>query len=51
MSPKNAPQDRELTTYLYGGDECYRLGQEIVLGVGGFEYCEPWVAIGYAAFI
>lgn len=33
--PENAAQDRELTHYLYGGDESYRLKQEIVLGVGG----------------
>ncbi|MBT8374538.1 MAG: alpha-glucan family phosphorylase, partial [Deltaproteobacteria bacterium] len=31
----NAPQDRELTAYLYGGDERYRLKQEIILGLGG----------------
>jgi starch phosphorylase len=33
--PENAPQDREITHYLYGGDDAYRLKQEIVLGVGG----------------
>lgn len=33
--PENRPQDRELTHYLYGGDDTYRLRQEIVLGVGG----------------
>ncbi|HWI83672.1 alpha-glucan family phosphorylase [Ramlibacter sp.] len=32
---ENAPQDREITHYLYGGDSRYRLKQEIVLGVGG----------------
>ena len=31
----NAPQDRELTHYLYGRDLAYRLAQEIVLGIGG----------------
>ena len=31
----NAPQDREITHYLYGGDLAYRLKQEIVLGIGG----------------
>ncbi|MEM1581902.1 MAG: alpha-glucan family phosphorylase [Candidatus Bathyarchaeia archaeon] len=31
----NLPEDREITSYLYGGDERYRLKQEIVLGVGG----------------
>jgi len=33
--PENAPADRELTHYLYGGDDRYRLKQEIVLGIGG----------------
>ncbi|MBP7216374.1 MAG: alpha-glucan family phosphorylase [Candidatus Omnitrophica bacterium] len=32
---ENAPSDRTLTHYLYGGDERYRLAQEIVLGIGG----------------
>lgn len=32
---KNSPPDRELTAFLYGGDERYRLAQEIILGVGG----------------
>jgi len=31
----NTPDDRTLTHYLYGGDETYRLKQEMVLGVGG----------------
>ncbi|WXG42389.1 MAG: alpha-glucan family phosphorylase [Candidatus Freyarchaeum deiterrae] len=31
----NAPEDREITHFLYGGDERYRLKQEIILGVGG----------------
>lgn len=33
--PGNDPRDRELTAHLYGGDERYRLAQEVVLGVGG----------------
>jgi starch phosphorylase len=33
--PENSPQDREITHYLYGGDQAYRLKQEIVLGIGG----------------
>lgn len=33
--PNNAPQDREITAYLYGGELTYRLKQEIVLGIGG----------------
>lgn len=32
---ENHRDDRELTHYLYGGDETYRLKQEIVLGIGG----------------
>ena len=33
--PENAEDDRRLTDSLYGGDNRYRLCQEIVLGVGG----------------
>ena len=32
---ENHPDDRRLTDVLYGGDEAYRLKQEIVLGIGG----------------
>ena len=32
---ENAPEDRELTHYLYGGDNSYRLKQELLLGMGG----------------
>ncbi len=32
---ENAEADRELTYYLYGGDERYRLCQETILGIGG----------------
>ena len=32
---ENAPEDRKLTHYLYGGDQAYRLKQEMVLGIGG----------------
>lgn len=32
---QNAPIDRELTNCLYGGDEVYRLKQEVILGIGG----------------
>jgi len=31
----NDPRDRDITHYLYGGDETYRIKQEVVLGVGG----------------
>ncbi|MFI5396019.1 MAG: alpha-glucan family phosphorylase [Candidatus Binatia bacterium] len=43
---ENAPEDRELTSYLYGGDERYRLAQEIILGVGGVRMLR---ALGYSA--
>jgi starch phosphorylase len=32
----NAPDDRELTSRLYGGDARTRIRQELLLGVGGF---------------
>jgi glycogen phosphorylase len=32
---ENRSEDREITHRLYGGDEAYRLKQEIVLGIGG----------------
>jgi starch phosphorylase len=32
---ENSEQDRSLTDHLYGGDERYRLCQEIILGIGG----------------
>lgn len=32
---QNGGDDRVLTHYLYGGDETYRLKQEIILGIGG----------------
>jgi len=31
----NAPEDRELTSRLYGGDLRIRIRQELLLGVGG----------------
>jgi glycogen phosphorylase len=33
---QNAAEDRSLTDHLYGGDDAYRLKQEIVLGIGGY---------------
>jgi starch phosphorylase len=33
--PENSPEDRQITHYLYGGDQRYRLVQEAVLGIGG----------------
>lgn len=42
----NTPDDRELTSWLYGGDERYRLAQEIILGIGGLRMLQ---ALGYSA--
>jgi len=39
------PEDREITSFLYGGDERYRLKQEIVLGIGGARTLE---ALGFS---
>ncbi len=36
----NTSEDREITSFLYGGDERYRLKQEIVLGIGGVKMLE-----------
>ena len=33
--PENSEFDRSLSYFLYGGDDRYRLAQEIVLGIGG----------------
>ncbi len=33
--PENSPEDRALTSFLYGGDDRYRLAQEALLGIGG----------------
>ena len=41
---ENSKEDREITHYLYGGDNTYRLKQEIVLGVGGVRLLQ---AIGF----
>jgi starch phosphorylase len=41
---ENEPQDRRLTDQLYGGDWLYRLGQEVVLGIGGIQALR---ALGY----
>jgi len=43
---ENTPEDRELSAWLYGGDERYRLAQEVVLGVGGVRILR---ALGYTA--
>jgi starch phosphorylase len=41
---ENADQDRQLTGSLYGGNERYRLCQEVVLGLGGVKMLR---ALGY----
>jgi len=40
----NSDWDKELTKYLYGGDNKYRLAQEIILGIGGVRMIR---ALGY----
>ena len=42
--PQNAEPDRHLTDFLYGGDDHYRLCQEIILGIGGVRLLR---ALGY----
>jgi len=42
---RNAPQDRELSARLYGGDREMRISQEVVLGIGGVRALR---ALGYA---
>ncbi|MCW4054346.1 MAG: alpha-glucan family phosphorylase [Candidatus Bathyarchaeota archaeon] len=36
----NTHEDRQITSFLYGGDERYRLKQEAILGVGGVKMLE-----------
>ncbi len=38
--PQNAPKDRQITSFLYGGSIETRLQQEIVLGIGGIRALE-----------
>ena len=42
--PENSEWDRTLTHFLYGGDQHYRLCQEVILGVGGVRMLR---ALGY----
>ncbi|MBM3156235.1 MAG: alpha-glucan family phosphorylase [Chloroflexi bacterium] len=42
--PENSPWDQALTDHLYGGDDHYRLCQEVVLGLGGVAMLR---ALGY----
>ncbi|HEY6872902.1 MAG TPA: glycosyltransferase family 1 protein [Geobacteraceae bacterium] len=56
---ENAPEEREITTRLYGGDQEMRIRQEILLGIGGIRALrllgiEPNVCHmneGHAAFL
>lgn len=56
---ENAPEDREITAQLYGGDQDMRIRQEILLGIGGIRALrvmgiEPQVCHmneGHAAFL
>ncbi len=57
--PENSDEDRTLTDHLYGGDESYRIKQEVVLGIGGvrmlrklgFEIKKYHMNEGHAAFL
>jgi starch phosphorylase len=40
----NTPENKEITSQLYGGDERYRIKQEMVLGIGGVRVLD---AIGF----
>jgi starch phosphorylase len=46
--PENSDWDRALTHFLYGGDACYRICQEVVLGIGGVRMLR---ALGFNALI
>ncbi len=57
--PENNAEDRELTDHLYGGDDSYRLKQEVILGIGGvrmlrklgFKIKKYHMNEGHAAFL
>ena len=42
--PENADADRAITDHLYGGDDLYRLRQEVILGIAGVRMLR---ALGY----
>jgi starch phosphorylase len=42
--PENSEWDRTLTHFLYGGDQHYRLCQEVIIGIGGVRILR---ALGY----
>ncbi len=57
--PENNPEDRTITDHLYGGEESYRIKQEMVLGIGGvrmlkklgFQIKKYHMNEGHAAFL
>lgn len=56
---ENAPEDRLITQYLYGGDQHTRISQEAILGIGGYlaiKRLEPTITTfhmneGHAVFL
>ena len=48
--PDNTPDDRGITDHLYGGDDRYRLMQEIVLGIGGVRLLRALGCTGLRTF-
>lgn len=56
---ENSKEDRELSDFLYGGDDSYRMKQEVVLGIGGvrmlkeigFKIKKYHMNEGHAAFL
>jgi glycogen phosphorylase len=57
--PANSSEHQDITSHLYGGDQAYRLKQEIVLGLGGvrmlhelgFEIKKYHMNEGHASFL
>lgn len=47
---ENADDDRRITDQLYGGDDRYRLAQEIVLGIGGVRLLDSLGCTGLQTF-
>jgi len=48
--PENSDWDRSITDCLYGGDEHYRLCQEIVLGIGGIALLDQLGYTGISSY-
>ena len=49
--PRNAPDDRNVTDRLYGGDVEHRLRQEIVLGIGGVRAMRLAIGLGEVGIV